>query len=83
MCFKLYPFFYEPKIIYSYNDMHVQMVDHICHVFQFEWLTGGDCRAGMHEVVVSKKTVDAIHSAVQDGRCLWRVSSTVCRSLLF
>ena len=63
--------------------MHVQMVDHICHVFQFEWLTGGDCRAGMHEVVVSKKTVDAIHSAVQDGRCLWRVSSTVCRSLLF
>lgn len=44
---------------------------------QFEWLTGGACTAGMHEVVVSKRTVDAIQSAVQAGRCLWRVSSTV------
>lgn len=44
---------------------------------QFEWLTGGACLAGMHEVVVSKRTVQAIQSAVQAKRCLWRVSSTV------
>ncbi|MCO5601547.1 hypothetical protein L7F22_055670 [Adiantum nelumboides] len=44
---------------------------------QFEWLTGGTCAAGMHEVVVSKRTVQAIESAVQAKRCLWRVSSTV------
>lgn len=44
---------------------------------QLEWLTGGICTAGMHEVVVSKKTLNAIESSVQAERCLWRVSSTV------
>ncbi|GLJ22094.1 hypothetical protein SUGI_0414230 [Cryptomeria japonica] len=44
---------------------------------QLEWLTGGHCLAGMHEVVVSKKTLSAIEAAHQAGRSLWRVSSTV------
>lgn len=44
---------------------------------QFEWLTGGVCTAGMHEVVVSKRTLNAVESCLQAERCLWRVSSTV------
>ncbi|KAH9302176.1 hypothetical protein KI387_013759, partial [Taxus chinensis] len=44
---------------------------------QLEWLTGGHCLAGMHEVVVSKRTLSAIEEARQAGRSLWRVSSTV------
>jgi isopenicillin N synthase-like dioxygenase len=44
---------------------------------QLEWLTGGDCLAGMHEVVVSKRTLAAIEAARQCGKSLWRVSSTV------
>lgn len=44
---------------------------------QLEWLTGGDCLAGMHEVVVTKRTLDAIELARQQNRSLWRVSSTV------
>jgi hypothetical protein len=42
-----------------------------------EWLTGGECLAGMHEVVVTKRTLDAIALAKEQNRSLWRVSSTV------
>jgi len=48
-----------------------------CFKIQIEWLTGGDCIAGMHEVVATKRTVDAITLAQEQNRSLWRVSSTV------
>ncbi|CAM8961094.1 unnamed protein product [Rhodiola kirilowii] len=44
---------------------------------QIEWLTAGECIAGMHEVVVSKRTIDAIKAAQEQNRSLWRVSSTL------
>ncbi|CAI5492276.1 unnamed protein product [Closterium sp. Naga37s-1] len=44
---------------------------------QMEWLTGGEVPAGMHEVVVDEGTVAAVQRAQQQGRSLWRVSSTV------
>ncbi|CAI5953144.1 unnamed protein product [Closterium sp. NIES-65] len=44
---------------------------------QMEWLTGGEVAAGMHEVVVDEGTVAAVQRAQQQGRSLWRVSSTV------
>ena len=44
---------------------------------QLEWLTGGECAAGMHEVVVSESTLQAVEAAKKAGRSLWRVSSTV------
>ncbi|KAG4969124.1 hypothetical protein JHK87_034775 [Glycine soja] len=44
---------------------------------QIEWLTGGDCIAGMHEVVATKRTLDAISLAQEQNRSLWRVSSTL------
>ncbi|WCJ18974.1 2-oxoglutarate (2OG) and Fe(II)-dependent oxygenase superfamily protein [Euphorbia peplus] len=44
---------------------------------QIEWLTAGDCIAGMHEVVVTKRTTDAIRLASEQNRSLWRVSSTL------
>ncbi|CAI9103148.1 OLC1v1001594C1 [Oldenlandia corymbosa var. corymbosa] len=44
---------------------------------QIEWLTAGDCIAGMHEVVVTNKTMDAIKLAKAQNRSLWRVSSTL------
>eukprot|EP00246_Nothoceros_aenigmaticus_P013397 TRINITY_DN4587_c0_g1_i1.p1 TRINITY_DN4587_c0_g1~~TRINITY_DN4587_c0_g1_i1.p1 ORF type:complete len:193 (+),score=38.79 TRINITY_DN4587_c0_g1_i1:33-581(+) len=44
---------------------------------QLEWLTGGECRAGMHEVAVSSKTILAVKAAKEAGKSLWRVSSTV------
>ncbi|XP_050386093.1 uncharacterized protein LOC126802494 [Argentina anserina] len=44
---------------------------------QIEWLTGGDCIAGMHEVVVTNRTTDAIKLAMEQNRILWRVSSTL------
>ncbi|KAL6569810.1 hypothetical protein OROMI_014324 [Orobanche minor] len=44
---------------------------------QIEWLTSGECIAGMHEVVVTDHTVDAIKLAVEQNRSLWRVSSTL------
>lgn len=47
---------------------------------QIEWLTGGECLAGMHEVVVNNRTLDAIERARQQNRSLWRVSSTVSSS---
>ena len=42
-----------------------------------EWLTGGECLAGMHEVVVTKRTLEAVALAKEQNRSLWRVSSTV------
>lgn len=48
-----------------------------CFKMQIEWLTGGDCIAGMHEVVATKRTLDAISLAQEQNRSLWRVSSTV------
>lgn len=44
---------------------------------QIEWLTAGECMAGMHEVVVTNRTTDAIKQALEQKRSLWRVSSTV------
>lgn len=46
-------------------------------VDQLEWLTGGECAAGMHEVVVSESTLQAVEESQKAGRSLWRVSSTV------
>lgn len=51
-------------------------------VEQLEWLTGGECAAGMHEVVVSESTLKAVEASQQAGRSLWRVSSTVSLSPL-
>lgn len=44
---------------------------------QIEWLTAGECIAGMHEVVVTKRTLEAIRLASEQNRSLWRVSSTL------
>ncbi|XP_074302596.1 uncharacterized protein LOC141634269 [Silene latifolia] len=44
---------------------------------QIEWLTAGECIAGMHEVVVTDRTLEAIKLASEQGRSLWRVSSTL------
>ncbi|KAL2461293.1 2-oxoglutarate (2OG) and Fe(II)-dependent oxygenase superfamily protein [Abeliophyllum distichum] len=44
---------------------------------QIEWLTAGDCIAGMHEVVVTNRTTDAVKLALEQNRSLWRVSSTL------
>jgi hypothetical protein len=48
-----------------------------CFKIQIEWLTGGECIAGMHEVVATNRTIDAINLAKEQKRSLWRVSSTV------
>lgn len=44
---------------------------------QLEWLTGGECAAGMHEVVVSASTLKAVEASQKAGKSLWRVSSTM------
>ncbi|KAH7570665.1 hypothetical protein ACOSP7_018992 [Xanthoceras sorbifolium] len=44
---------------------------------QIEWLTGGECQAGMHEVIVTSRTIEAIKLASAQNRSLWRVSSTL------
>ncbi|XP_060208739.1 uncharacterized protein LOC132636075 isoform X2 [Lycium barbarum] len=44
---------------------------------QIEWLTAGECMAGMHEVVVTNRTTDAIKRALEQNCSLWRVSSTL------
>ncbi|KAG9304521.1 hypothetical protein G9A89_020085 [Geosiphon pyriformis] len=45
---------------------------------QLEWLTGGQVKAGYHEVVVTEDTVKAIEKAkiTRPLRPLWRISST-------
>lgn len=50
---------------------------------QLEWLTAGECLAGMHEVLVTNRTLEAIESARQQSRSLWRVSSTVSTRHMF
>lgn len=50
---------------------------------QIEWLTAGDCIAGMHEVVVTKRTAEAIKVAQEQNCSLWRVSSTVSDGKVF
>eukprot|EP00884_Botryococcus_braunii_P005270 jgi/Botrbrau1/14744/Bobra.0108s0087.1 len=44
---------------------------------QFEWLTAGYVKAGMHEVVCTEATLAAVDEARKKARSLWRVSSTV------
>ncbi|URE12222.1 hypothetical protein MUK42_36998 [Musa troglodytarum] len=44
---------------------------------QIEWLTGGKCLAGMHEVTVTNRTLEAIEFAKQQNSSIWRVSSTL------
>ena len=58
------------------SEFHLGYILH----FQLEWVTAGDCMAGLHEVIVTKKTVDAIKAASEANRSLWRVSSTVSKS---
>ncbi|CAA0808889.1 2-oxoglutarate (2OG) and Fe(II)-dependent oxygenase superfamily protein [Striga hermonthica] len=44
---------------------------------QIEWLTAGECMAGMHEVVVTDRTIEAMKLASEQNRSPWRVSSTL------
>lgn len=44
---------------------------------QIEYLTGGHVKAGYHEVVINKKTVETIDKKKAEGKSLWRVSSTL------
>lgn len=44
---------------------------------QIEHLTSGLIKRGMHEVVVSEETRSAAQAALREGRCTWRVSSTL------
>lgn len=44
---------------------------------QIEWLTTGECMAGMHKVIVTNRTTDAITLALEKNCSLWRVSSTL------
>jgi len=44
---------------------------------EVEHLTGGYIKAGYHEVVVNEKTVEQVERARQEGRPLWRISSTL------
>ena len=48
---------------------------------QLEMLTGGKIFAGFHEVVVDKRTKDAIQKAKIQNKCLWRISSTMFSSV--
>lgn len=44
---------------------------------QIEYLTGGHVKAGFHEVVVNENTMEVIKRRKQEGKPLWRVSSTL------
>jgi isopenicillin N synthase-like dioxygenase len=44
---------------------------------QFEYLTAGYIRAGMHEVVVTDAALEAARQAAINGRPPWRISSTL------
>lgn len=44
---------------------------------ELEHLTGGRVVAGWHEVLVNEKTLGAIQRAKENGRSLWRISSTL------
>ena len=62
-----------------YAFLICRLIISLLHFFyaQIEWLTAGDCIAGMHEVVVTDRTIEAINRATEQNRSLWRVSSTV------
>jgi isopenicillin N synthase-like dioxygenase len=49
------------------------------HIHSYHHLIrlGGYVQAGFHEVVVLKDTLEAMEKAKQQGRSLWRVSSTL------
>ncbi|GJZ03440.1 ribonuclease H-like domain-containing protein [Tanacetum coccineum] len=49
----------------------------IWDILQLEWVTTGDCLAGLHEFVVTKTTIETIKAASEENRRLWRVSSTL------
>lgn len=44
---------------------------------QLEHLTAGLIQKGMHEVVVTEQACQAARRASEEGRCVWRVSSTL------
>ncbi|GKE66971.1 2-oxoglutarate (2OG) and Fe(II)-dependent oxygenase superfamily protein, partial [Tanacetum coccineum] len=44
---------------------------------QLEWVTAGDCLTGLHEVVVTERTIETIKAVSEENRSLWRVSSTL------
>jgi len=44
---------------------------------QMEWITGGEIQAGFHEVIVSEQTIAAVEKCKEEGKSLWRVSSTL------
>lgn len=44
---------------------------------QLEWLTGGEVKAGYHEVVLPPAAAPLVEAAKSAGRSTWRVSSTV------
>ena len=44
---------------------------------QIEYMTAGHVLAGFHEVVVSDATLDTIARRKEEGKSLWRVSSTL------
>jgi len=44
---------------------------------QMEWLTGGEIKAGFHEVVVCDDTLKAVERAKAKDASLWRISSTL------
>jgi len=44
---------------------------------ELELVTGGYVTAGFHEVVVTKETLASYEKAKNDGKSLWRVSSTL------
>ena len=46
-----------------------------------EYMTGGYFYAGYHEVIVSEDTLKFAEKAKQDGKSLWRVSSTLFSAL--
>lgn len=62
--------------VFIYHYAYIYIYYTLLNV-QIEWLTAGDCIAGMHEVVVTNRTTDAVKLAMEQNRFLWRVSSTV------
>lgn len=44
---------------------------------QLEHLTGGKVMAGFHEVVINSDTTKVISQRKEQGKSLWRVSSTL------
>jgi len=44
---------------------------------QIEYLTAGHCMAGFHEVVINDATLGVIQQRKEEGKSLWRVSSTL------